>query len=145
MTRRLTDEEMAAWRAFLEAHASITRRLEVDLRREKDLPLAWYDALVQLNEAGGVLRMSELASRLLLSRSATTRFAERLERAGLVERSPTDTDGRGREITLTHDGRSRLRDATRTHLRGVVEYFAAHLEPGDAERLAAILRRLSVG
>jgi DNA-binding MarR family transcriptional regulator len=135
---------MAAWRAFLEAHASITRRLEADLRREKDFPLAWYDALVQLNEAEGVLRMSELADRLLLSRSATSRFAERLERAGLVRRSPVSADGRGRVITLTDDGRARLRDATKTHVRGVVDYFAAHLDSEDAERLATILRRMSV-
>jgi DNA-binding MarR family transcriptional regulator len=136
---------MNAWRAFLEAHASITRRLEADLRREKDLPLAWYDALVQLNEAGGVLRMSELADRLLLSRSATSRFAERLERTGLVQRSSVSGDGRGREITLTDEGRDRLRDATKVHLRGVVEYFAMHLDEEDAARVAAILRRMSVG
>jgi hypothetical protein len=42
-----------------------------------------HDAIVQLNETGGVLRMSELAYRLLLHRSATIRFAERLERARL--------------------------------------------------------------
>ena len=78
MMRRLTPEEMTAWRALLEAHASISRRLEADLRHEKELPLSWYDALVQLNEAGGTLRMSELADRLLLSGSATSLYPERL-------------------------------------------------------------------
>ena len=77
---------MRAWRAFLEAHAAISKQMERELREECDLPLSWYDALVQLHEAGGSLRMHELADHLLLSRSATTRFADRLEGAGFIER-----------------------------------------------------------
>lgn len=145
MTRRVSDAEMAAWRAFLEAHAHISRVLEDELRAEKDLPLAWYDVLVQLHEAGGSLRMSELADRLLLSRSATTRFAERLETAGLVTRHIIASDRRGRQIVLTDAGRQRLRDAAPVHLRGVVEHFAQHLQDGDAEAITTILRRMALG
>ena len=39
--------------------------------------------------------MSELADRLLLSRSGITRLADRLERQGLIERERCKEDGRG--------------------------------------------------
>lgn len=145
MARTVTPAQMAAWRAFLEAHAAITRRLERELRDERDLPLAWYDALVQLQEAGGSLRMSDLADRLLLSRSATTRFAERLEVAGLVERTVSDADRRGRTVTITDAGIERLRDAAPVHLRGVAAHFGAHLDADEAKMLAEVLGRMSAG
>ena len=78
---------MLAWRRFLRAHALVTRRLENDLMAEHQLPLACYDVLVQLVEAPDRrLRMTELAERVLLSRSGLTRLVDRLEREGLVRR-----------------------------------------------------------
>jgi len=44
---------LAVWRAFLDAHASITQTLEQELLAERDLPLTWYDVLLHLSEAGG--------------------------------------------------------------------------------------------
>jgi DNA-binding MarR family transcriptional regulator len=138
----LSPEGMRAWRAFLEAHAAVTRTLEDELRDERDLPLTWYDVLVQLDEAGGTLRMHELADRLLLSRSATTRFAERLERAGLVERRRSGEDRRGTDLVLTDEGRKTLEEAAPVHLRGVQEHFGRWFDPEEAETLAALLSRL---
>ena len=45
------DERLAPWRAFLVAHARITRRLDEELRAEHDLSLAEYDALLAIAEA----------------------------------------------------------------------------------------------
>ena len=94
MASALTSEQLQAWRLFLEAHAALTRTLESELMEERQLPLTWYDVLVQLEEAGGSLRMHELADRLLLSRSATTRFVERLESRELIERRACPEDRR---------------------------------------------------
>ena len=59
-----------SWRAFLRAHAVITRALEAELLAEQELSLAAYDVLVQLVEAPERrLRMTELADAVLLSRS----------------------------------------------------------------------------
>lgn len=138
-----TDEQIATWRAFLEAHARVTRVLERELREERDLPLHWYDALVQLSEAGGYLRMHELADRMLLSRSATTRFADRLEKAGLVERSACDDDRRGLELRLTDHGRMTLISAAPVHLRGVAEHFTSHLSEEEQAVLLDALARVA--
>ena len=60
---QVSDQQLAAWRLFLGAHAGVIRRLEADLLAEHQLPLASYDVLVQLVEAPEHrLRMTELAS-----------------------------------------------------------------------------------
>jgi DNA-binding MarR family transcriptional regulator len=141
-----TRDQLAAWRAFLRAHASITRALEVELLAEQDLPLASYDVLVQLAEAPDRrLRMTELADAVLLSRSGVTRLVDRLEKGGLVARCPVESDGRGVAARLTDAGLDRLRTASRTHLRGVAHHFVARLDEADLRVLERISRHLAGG
>jgi len=132
--RNLTarDPRLAPWRAFLTAHALVSRRLDDDLRAEHQMTLAEYAALLQLAEATGRrLRMNQLADGIFLSRSGVTRLIDRLVADGLVARSQRSPDGRGAEAVLTDAGLTRLRDASRTHLRGIEAYFLDSLEPID--------------
>ncbi len=139
---KISTAQMGAWRSFLELHARVIRVLETELHRAEGLPLSWYDVLVQLNEAGGRMRMGELADRILISRSATTRFVERLEKAGLIVREACATDRRGTFVVLTDNGKGVLRDAAPTHLAGVEEHFTRHLSGTEARQLSATLERL---
>ena len=146
--RRLTahDSRLGPWRAFLTAHALVSRRLDDDLRAEHEMTLAEYGALLQLAESPERrLRMNQIADSVFLSRSGVTRLIDRLEADGLVERSHCSTDGRGAEAVLTELGVSRLRQASRTHLRGIEAYFLDTVEPVDLEVIerscAAIGRR----
>ena len=133
-------DRLAAWRAFLEAHARVTEVLERELREGQDLPLTWYDVLVQLHEAPeNRLRMQELAAAVVLSKSGLTRLIDRMERAGLVRRSQCPTDRRGTFAELTDEGYAQLRAAAPTHLVGVERHFTAHLSADDAEVLARVL------
>src|SRR5204863_4850201 len=137
---RRGDDRLAAWRAFLEAHARVSRRLDDELRAAHGISLAEYDALVQLVETPEQrLRMNQLAERVLLSRSGVTRLIDRLVADGLVTRRACTTDARGAEAVLTAEGRARLRAATPTHLRGVREYFLESIAPDD---LAILTRSL---
>ncbi|MGH8969623.1 MAG: MarR family winged helix-turn-helix transcriptional regulator [Actinomycetes bacterium] len=139
----LTPGQMAAWRRFLRAHSVVIRALEADLLAEQQLPLASYDVLVQLVEAPERrLRMTELAARVLLSRSGLTRLVDRLEREGLVRREACDSDARGLFAVLTDDGLARLRRATPTHLRGVRDYAVGRLDDDDLAVLDRILARM---
>jgi hypothetical protein len=52
-----------AWRSFLQAHATLMRRLAADLGQATGLSLGDFDVLAQLAVAGGELRMSEHAPR----------------------------------------------------------------------------------
>ena len=138
-TGRLSEGQLVAWRNFLQAHAVLVRRLEADLLAEHQLPLASYDVLVQLVEAPERrLRMTELAQRVLISRSGLTRLVDRLEREGLVRREACDDDARGLFAVLTEDGFQRLRRAAPTHLRGVATYAMDRLDAAQVQALAEI-------
>lgn len=126
------DPRLASWRAFLEAHARVSRRLDDELRAEHGLSLAEYDALLQLAEAPGHrLRMNQLADRVILSRSGVTRLIDRLSIDGFVERAHCSSDARGAEAVLTEAGLDCLRRAARTHLRGIDRHFLAIIPADD--------------
>jgi len=142
-TPTLTAGELAVWRVFLRVHASLTRRLEHDLLVRHDLPLGSYDVLLQLAEAPQRrLRMTDLADRVLLSRSGLTRLVDRLTGDGLVERQSCPSDARGTFTVLTDAGLSRLREAAPTHLRGIEDYMTRRLEPAELDALGELLAKL---
>ncbi len=142
MTQQITrnDSRLAAWRTFLRAHARVVRELERELQADQDLALTDYDVLVQLSAAGERrMRMSELADRLLLSRSGVTRLVDRLVSDGLVERVSCESDRRGQWAALTDAGYARLRRAAPTHLRGVTTHFLDRLSADDLASLDRML------
>jgi DNA-binding MarR family transcriptional regulator len=145
MTEPLTrhDPRLATWAAFLRAHARVVRELERELQAEQRMALTDYDVLVQLAAADDRrLRMSELADRLLLSRSGVTRLVDRLVAQGFVTREICDTDRRGQWAALTDAGLDRLRAASPTHLRGVGEHFLDRMSADELASMQAILARL---
>ena len=140
---RPAKSRVEVWRAFLEAHARIVAQLEHELAEERSLALSWYDVLLQLSEAGGRLRMQELATRLVIPRSSLTRQIDRMEDAGLVTREPSEEDGRGTVAVLTGEGRSTLRRAAPVHLRGIEEHFARKLDGRDVAALKKAMAKLT--
>ena len=130
------DPRLAPWRAFMLAHARVSRRLDEELRAEHDISFAEYDALLTIAQAPERrIRMGQLAEEVLLSKSGVTRLIDRLVGDGLVERSACMADARGAEAVLTERGLARLRLASRTHLRGITDHFLAVVDPSDLEML----------
>lgn len=137
------DPRLETWRSFLVAHAQIRRQLERELQAEQSLGLGEYEVLLLLARADDrQLRMSELADRLVLSRSGVTRLVDRLEADALVERESCDTDRRGSWATLTKAGHDRLRRAAPTHLRGVGEHFLDRIPSEELDALQRTLDRV---
>jgi DNA-binding MarR family transcriptional regulator len=141
----LDDPRLRAWRAFLFAQAAVLRELETELVAEEQLSLGEYDALVQLAVPDDRrLRMSELADRLVISRSGVTRLVDRLEAQGLVVRNQCAPDGRGAYAVLTAAGLARLRGAVPTHLRHVDEHFLSHLGAAELEVIERAMTTIAV-
>jgi DNA-binding MarR family transcriptional regulator len=92
-----------------------------------------------------MLRMSELAAVVLLTRSGLTRLVDRLERRGLVERRRCPSDARGLLAVLTDEGLRRFEEARPAHLDGVRRRFLGLLEPEDLDCLARIWKRVEAG
>ena len=133
-----------AWAALLQAHATLMRRLETDLAQETGLALADFDVLAQLANAGGQLRMTELANRALISRSGMTRRVARLVDEGLVRRANADSDARVVVVALTDAGVARLTETAPVHLRGVSEMFVAQLDEQELADLKSALDKVAV-
>ena len=131
---------LRAWMMFLEAHASLMRQLESELEQETGLPLADFDVLAQLAQAGGELRMSDLANRALISRSGMTRRVSRLVDEELVVRGRAEKDARGVCVVLTEKGLARLAETAPVHLRGIAQFFTGQL---NDKELAVLERALS--
>ena len=135
---------VAAWRALLHAHATLMRRLELDLSEATGLALADFDVLAQLALAGGELRMTDLANRALISRSGMTRRINRLLDQGLVRRANVDGDARGVVVALTDQGVTRLAETAPVHVRGVMELFVSQLDEQELAALKSALDKVTV-
>ena len=132
-----------AWRALLRAYAALMRRLSSDLEKKTGLSLGDFDVLGQLAEAGGALRMTDLADRTLSSRSGMTRRVDRLVEEGLVRRSNSDADGRAVVIVLTDAGVARISETVPVHLRGVSDLFMARLDDQELAALESALNKVT--
>ncbi|HEY3185937.1 MAG TPA: MarR family transcriptional regulator, partial [Solirubrobacteraceae bacterium] len=99
---RLTPQELCAWRGMLRVHAYLTKALDAQMEARHGLPLISFEVLVFLAEADGErMRMCDLASSILLSRSGLTRLVDRLEREALIVRESCASDARGAFARLT--------------------------------------------
>ena len=133
-----------AWRALLQAQATLIRQLDTDLKADTGLRLADFDVLAQLASAGGQLRMTELATRTLISRSGLTRRVARLVDDGLVRRANDTADGRGVVVALTDAGVARVTETVPVHLRGVSKLFVERLDDHELAVLETALRKVTV-
>ena len=147
---RLTEQALPgrrgerAWRALLQAQATLMRQLDTDLFADTGLRLADFDVLAQLAEAGGELRMTELAARTLVSRSGLTRRVARLVDEGLVRRANAAGDGRGVVVALSDAGVARVTGTAPVHLRGVSKLFVERLDEQELAVLETALRKVIV-
>ena len=81
--RAAEDAVVDAWRGLLVAHSRLVPAVEADLRATGQVPLSWYDVLLELNAAPDAgLRMSELGQRTVLSRTRVSRVVDELAAAG---------------------------------------------------------------
>ncbi len=132
MTRWLSDEEQASWRAWIAASLLLPDRLSRDLQEQAGISLPDYEILVYLSEAPERrLRMSELADRTLSSRSRLSHQVDRLTDAGLVDRQPCSDDRRGYFAVLTPQGLDYLVKTAPVHVGSVREHLVDVLTPEE--------------
>ena len=137
------DPAVDAWRGLLVAHSRLVPAVEADLRAAGQVPLSWYDVLLELNAAPDRrLRMSELGQRTVLSRTRVSRVVDELAAAGLAERQPDQADGRSSFAALTPAGREALRRAWPVYRQAIHRQLTARLTPQQCRDLATLLGQL---
>lgn len=138
-------EKVSAWRAVMHAHASVTSAIDDALRSEIGIPGSWYEALVEIAFAGGNMRMHEFAAETTLTKSGATRFVDRLEAAGLVQRTSCPEDRRAFQLALTAEGRRVQKACDPLVLAAIDEHFGRHMTEEEAAVINAALGRTRQG
>jgi DNA-binding MarR family transcriptional regulator len=137
--RWLSNDEQAAWRAYLEATTLLFDALDRQLQRDADIPHGYFEILVRLSEAPDrQMRMSELADATRSSRSRLSHAVARLEERGWVQRVECATDRRGQLATLTDVGFAALADAAPGHVATVRRYVIDRLSAEQIDQLILI-------
>ncbi|TJV74465.1 MAG: winged helix-turn-helix transcriptional regulator [Mesorhizobium sp.] len=136
-------EAIAAWARLVRVSRQLVERTEDALKANRLPPLAWYDVLHELAEAGeGGLRPFELIDRVLLAQYGVSRLLARLEADGLVEKLPVSDDGRGQTVRITASGREMRRRIWAVYGACIADRMDGRLSAQDLKTLARLLGRL---
>ncbi|MFG2360948.1 MarR family winged helix-turn-helix transcriptional regulator [Streptomyces mirabilis] len=102
-----------------------------------------FDVLATLRRSDAPYTLSprQLSATLMLTTGGMTGRLDKLERAGLLRRSPDPHDRRGLQVTLTDKGLRLIDEAVGAGLAVQTEALA-HLDEERAGQLAALLREL---
>jgi DNA-binding MarR family transcriptional regulator len=137
--RWLAADEQRAWRAWLDAHAGLSARLNRELQASSGLSLSDYDVLVHLTDVPeGRLRAFELGGGLQWEKSRVSRQVARMAARGLVAREASPEDGRGAYVVLTPAGRRAIEDAAPGHVELVRRLLFDRLTPQQVRNLATV-------
>ena len=143
MPEKLSKTHLDTWRLFITAHAKLINKIDGDLQSAGQIPLNWYDVLIELQEAPEKrLRMAELAEKVVLSRSGLTRLVDRLEKEGYLRREIDPDDRRGFFAILTDNGEIALRKAWTIYRGSINKYFATFFNLDEANGLRNILSNI---
>lgn len=120
---------------------SAESRLREFLRVEHSTTLPRFDVMAALYRRREGVTMSELSRMLLVSNGNATAVVDRLEKDGLVERSPSETDRRTVYVALTQTGLAQFEGLAKEHEAEVDTLFAG-LSDTDIEMLTDIFKRM---
>jgi DNA-binding MarR family transcriptional regulator len=138
------DERVQLFGLLLETNARLSRRLGLRLEEACELPLAWFEVLLQLRTSpDGRLKMNQVADAIVHSTGGTTRLVDRLEEAGLVERQLCPSDRRAIHVAITAQGNAKLDVALDVHLEYLEENLTSRLSETERGELATLLTKLN--
>lgn len=101
-----------------------------------------FDVLAALRRAGAPFERApgELAEHTMVTTGAMTKRVDRLERAGLVSRRTSESDGRGRVVALTEEGLELIDRAFSEHMANERRLLEVLTEE-EAVRLESLLTK----
>ncbi|MEU8518101.1 MarR family transcriptional regulator [Streptomyces sp. NBC_01216] len=108
------------------------------------MSLGEFDVLATLRRSGEPYTLSprELTATLMITTGGMTGRLDKLEKAGLLSRSPDPHDRRGLRVTLSERGRGLVDQAVTAGLARQREALESALDPREREQLAGLLRKL---
>jgi DNA-binding MarR family transcriptional regulator len=141
MVEALRPDQMRTYFALTEAVSLLQYAVEQQLQDEGGLRYVQFEILANLADADGLLTMTELADRVVYSRSGLTHQAGLLEKTGLITRRASPHDHRATVVDITKAGRARLAKVLPGHIEVVRNLLFDSLSPRDLHTLGDIMSR----
>lgn len=142
-TPPLEPEQLAAYFSLMEVSSRLQHAVDQQLRDDGGLSYIQFQILATLGDApGGRQRMTDVADRLVHSRSGLTYQVAQLAKAGLVSRAPSSDDERSVIVTVTEQGRALLGQVLPGHVAVVQRLLFAPLTRPDVAALDDVLGRV---
>ena len=138
-----TPDRLRCWRLFFESAMALLDVLDSELQAAAGISQRWYDVLVHTEESPNGIQMTELADRILYSKSGLTRVIDRMEEADLVRRVRPPNNRRSILVLPTEQGTKTLERARRHHRDGIQRHFSEHLSDADVKALTRALEKIS--
>ena len=137
------DEKVLLFGLLLETNARLAKDFGAELEAKCDVPLAWFDVLLQLrrNESGR-LKMNQIAEAIVHSTGGTTRLIDRLEEMGYVRRENCPSDRRAIFVAITDAGNHKLDEALAVHVAFLETSLAQRLNDAERVALSGLLNKL---
>ena len=142
--QRLSEEEKAAYNAFMRVVFAVPRVVTADMTAARGLGLSDHMVLGTLRDApDGRMRMKDLADASGVSVSGVTRIMIRLDGAGLTARVRSEPDARGAVAVLTPAGAELFEQACEIHLASVRRHIFDQLGDIDLVALTSVFARIA--
>lgn len=147
ITQLVIREDPRLDRDAADLHAALSELIRVYQFRDRekitchDLSVTQAHALEVLGD-NGPLSMNELAGRLFLDKSTTSRVIDSLERKGLARRDTNPADRRALRLSATAGGRQLL-DTIRSGILAEEKRLLAEFEPAVRREMTRLIGRLA--
>ena len=141
MTDPISKRRLKMWIRLLGVTRAAESQLREFLRVQHGTTLPRFDVMAALYRRRDGATMTELSRMLLVSNGNATTVVDRLEKDGLVRRTPSDADRRIIFVALTPEGLDMFEGLAADHERAVARVFG-HLSEGDLDNLTDILKRM---
>ncbi|MET7874682.1 MarR family winged helix-turn-helix transcriptional regulator [Streptomyces cyaneofuscatus] len=140
--RWLTPEQQAAWDGFIRMQEKLIGRLSRQVQADSHMSPADYLVLAKLTEAGGRMRLTDLAKLVEWEKSRMSHQVGRMAKRGLVAKEECADDGRGSLVVATPAGRTAIEEAAPVHVDHVRRLFVDALTQEELDTLARISHRV---
>lgn len=131
---------------YLKTMQSLTQERLQAFFKEYGLQAGEFDVLATLRRSGAPYRLgpTQLFETLMISSGGMTSRLDRLEKAGLIRRSPNPEDRRGTLVSLTEEGLALMNRMVPRHVENEARMVAA-LSRQEQKTLSELLGKLLEG
>nr|VDG63969.1 multiple antibiotic resistance operon transcription repressor MarR [Streptococcus thermophilus] len=144
LNTRLSAHEAETWTRVWACHMKLPSTLDAQLKRDAGVTYFEFQALLNVAKAPKKsLRMTELADATMMSLSHLSRVVTRLEKKGLVSRTPDPNDGRSTFATLTAAGAKTVDAGLPGHVGEMRRIMFDNLTDYEMEAVSSALAKMA--